>query len=124
MEYEIKYVSAKEEMAPATYVITCKDAESKVFMKEINKEIKRIEAGRKREMKAGLKEGAREFPHKLMKREGNEFFIDGFHVEDVLMSARNLIGVRTGALFPKTEVEITTVLVEDLEKAIAEQKEK
>ncbi len=118
MKYAIKYIPATEEMAPAEYTVTYLDRKAKAFMKAINKELIKMEANRKIEFKHVLKEGAREQPHRQMKRDKDKFSFDDFQVEDVCKAAQDLIGQRIKVSFIGPTIEIIPEHVEDFERVI------
>jgi hypothetical protein len=118
MKYEIMYIAAQREIAPAMYTITCQDSEAKAFMQAINKELKAMEKSRIRELKEALKEGARTQPHRQMKKEKNKYSFDEFQVEDVCKAAQRLEGQEIRCSFLKPRFEITALHIEDLERNI------
>ncbi len=122
MKYEIKYIPAKEALTVSAYKVICLDAEATVFMKAINKEINRLEASRKREIREGFKEGMRSIPHASMKKIKDGFSFDAPHADDVCAAARNAIGQSVKSSFFLSPVEITENIVADFEKAVDEKR--
>ena len=100
------------------YTVICEDSVAKAFMKAINKELIRMEANRKIEFKHALKEGAREQPHRPMKKEKHNFVFDYAQKEDVCQAAQNLIGRRIKCSFFGPTIEIIPEHIEDFEQSI------
>jgi hypothetical protein len=110
MKYTIEHKTA--------YTVICEDSAAKALMKAINKELIRMEANRRIEFKHALKEGAREQPHRPMKKEKHNFVFDDLQAEDVCRAAQNLIGRRIRCSFFGPTLEIIPEHVEDFERLI------
>jgi len=122
MKYKIEYTPAKEEMAPAIYSVICQDRQAKALMKAINHELTKMEANRRIEFKHALKEGAREQPHRQMRREKDKFIFDSLQVEEVCTAAQDLIGRRIKCSFIGPTLEIIPEYVADFERVIDTEK--
>ena len=120
MQYEIRYLVSNTPMHPASYRVICYDGEARVLMKEINRELKLMERGRRRDMKQGIKDAVRAMPHKTMQKNKGSFFFPEYQLDDVCIAARRLVGrnVRTG--FLGSVFNITLQYIEDLESNLAE----
>ncbi len=124
MEYEVRCSAIEKDINISTFIIICMDSEAKAFMKAVNKELRRMEAERKREITKGLKEGIRATPHKFLHKEGNKFSFDNLHLEDVYTAAESLgkQRIKIRASFVGSLFEITPEHVETFELAIEKQK--
>lgn len=122
MEYQVQLEANKERATTPIYHITCKDHEARTFLKAINKELKRMRAERKRELRKGLKEGIRANPHVPMTKQGDTFSFSQFQLDDVFTAAESLSKQRSEirSSFMGPVMEINPSILEDFEKAIAE----
>ncbi|MGD9109161.1 MAG: hypothetical protein PVI75_08400 [Gammaproteobacteria bacterium] len=119
MRYEIRYLPAGAEMQPAIYEIICQDNEARALMKEINRELKLMERGRRREMRHRVKDALRAVPHKPMHKRKNLFSFEPYQIDDVCTAARRLIGRNVRAGFLGSIFNITLRHIEDLEAMLA-----
>lgn len=126
MKYDVRCGTADSTLKVSTCTIICQDSEAKAFMKAVNKELRRMEAERKRNLAKGLKEGIRATPHAFLHKDGNQFSFDTFHFEDICTAAESLgkqrMRVRNSIFAPA--FEITPEHVETFERAIILQKQK
>lgn len=118
MRYEIRYLSADAEMQPAIYEIICQDNEACALMKAINRELKLMERGRRREMRHRIKDAIRAVPHKPMQKYKNIFSFESYQIDDVSAAARRLIGRNIRAGFLGSMFNITLRHIEDLESML------
>lgn len=119
MRYEIRYLPAGAEMQPAIYEIICQDNEARALMKEINRELKLMERGRRREMRHRVKDALRAVPHKPMQKRKNIFSFEAYQIGDVGIAARRLIGRNVRAGFLGSMFNITLRHIEDLEAMLS-----
>lgn len=122
MQYEIKHTPTKEETGTSTYTVICHDSGATAFMLAINKEIKRMEAERIRQLNKGLKEGIRATPHQSMHKVENEFSFDNFHLDDVFAAGESLSRQRIEVEcdFQGSMLEINPEFMEEFEQAVME----
>lgn len=122
MQYEIKHTPTKEETGASIYTVTCQDSAAIAFMKAINKEIKRMEAERIRQLNKGLKEGIRTTPHTSMQTVGNDFSFDNFHLDDIYAAGESISRqrIKVECNFQGSVIEINPELMERFEQAIME----
>jgi len=120
MQYEIQYLASVTPMHPASYKVVCYDNEAKVLMKEINRELKLMERGRRRDIKHGVKDAVRAVPHKSMQKSKDCFSFEAYQADDVCIAAHRLVGRNVRAGFLGSIFNITLRHIEDLEAMLAE----
>jgi hypothetical protein len=120
MQYEIQYLPSTEPMRSAMYHIICQDNQAKALMKEINKELKLMERGRRRDIRQGIKDAVRATPHKPMQKRKNVFSFEDYYVDDVCIAARRLIGRNVRSGFLGSMFNVTLRDIETLEEKLAE----
>lgn len=119
MQYEIQYLASRSPMSQASYKVVCQDSEAQALMKEINRELKLMERGRRRDIKHGVKDAVRAVPHKKMQKSKDGFLFEEHQVDDVCIAARRLIGRNIRAGFLGSIFNITLRHIEDLEAMLA-----
>jgi hypothetical protein len=107
-------------MHPATYKVICQDGEARGLMKEINRELKLMERGRRRDIRHGVKDAVRAVPHKPMQKRKDSFSFEAYQIDDVCIAARRLIGRNVRSGFLGSMFGITLRHIEDLESMLAE----
>ena len=119
MQYEIQYLPSTEPMRSAMYQVICQDGEAKALMKEINRELKLMERGRRRDIRQGIKDAVRATPHKPMQKRKNIFSFEDYCVDDICIAARRLIGRNVRSAFLGSTFGITLRDIEALEETLA-----
>lgn len=120
MQHEIQYLASSTPMHPASYKIICQDGEARALMKEINRELKLMERGRRRDIRHGVKDAVRAVPHKTMQKHKDNFLFEEYQLDDVCIAARRLVGRNVRAGFLGSMFNITLRHIEDLESMLAE----